>query len=352
MKRLRVGINGCGRIGRAFIRQYLQLPQPNFDIVVINDLMSLEQCLYLLRFDSIHGRLENTLLEPSNSGLDTALNTVHGSIAFLQSTAIPDWRPYNLDVVVEVSGVHSRQSAVQMHFAQGVPHVLLGAPLLDDAGELCLHFPAGFTGLLPGAALHLNAEHQIFSAFSCTTQALVTLMQPLLSSQIVIESMMVTELHGFTSNQKLVDGPHTDWRRGRSATESIIPTATKGIFGVEYFFPQLREKVAGYSIRVPVPNMAALNVCLHLAKPVELQVMLAMYKQAAASDELQRLAVDNQPGVSKDYLGRTESAVLATDLCQVNHHQLRLYAWYDNEYGYARRLIDSLNTAIYAGQSS
>lgn len=346
MKKLRIGINGCGRIGRALMRQYFELSDPRFEIVVINEPMALDQLIYLLKFDSVHGRLpQNIALKTSGEKPESrTLLTPHGPISYLQEKQCPSWTHFNLDYVVDLSGAFTRIEDVRQHLHNGAARVLLGAPLRDDEGIMCRAFPEDSIGILPGASVLDQPESaRILSSFSCTTQALLTLLKPLLEADLpAIQSVMVTELHGFTSSQALVDGPHADWRRGRSATESIIPTATQGIFGVEYFYPELANKLAGYSVRVPVPNVAAVNVCLHLETTVTLNDVLEVYKGEAVKNN-GVLGVDVEPTVSCDYIGRTESAVLATDLCQVNHHQLRLYAWYDNEYGYARRILESIN---------
>lgn len=345
-RQLRVGINGCGRIGRAILRQYFALAAPQFKVVVVHDLMPVEQLHYLLSFDSVHGRLASELDIVSGEGL----RSLHGLIRYDVSPNLPQWDSYDLDLVVDVSGVFSRVDRVQDHLAAGAPRVLLGSPLLDDEGQLCRQLPVYAGALRPGDVIDLcpnsaQANIKVLTSYSCTTQALQVLLAPLLAPHSIcpeIKSLLVTELHGFTSGQSLVDQAHKDWRRGRSAPESIIPTPTQGILGVESFFPELQGKTAGYSIRVPVPNIAAVDVSLHLAEPVMLDDILSLYRSAERGIMNGILAVDQAPGVSVDYVGRTESAVLAADLCQVVGHQLRLYAWYDNEYGYANRIIDAL----------
>ncbi len=337
----KVGVNGCGRLGRAFVRQYLEMSTPSFQIKVINDPMPLDQLIYLLQYDSVHGRLS----VPVNLSADgQSLSTPHGEIHYSQTESIPDWTAYSLDILVELSGAHTRMSQVAKHLSSGVSTVLLGAPLLDENGQICRQLPSWAQGIWPGQSVVAPVQKGVFSAFSCTTQALVTLLQPLLMNKVSIESIMVTELHGFTSSQHLLDGPHKDWRRGRGATTSIIPTQTQGIYGTEQLFPELADRVSGYSIRVPVPDVAALDVSLHLTEQMELEEVLTLFKSASDGVLKHKLALEFQPLVSVDFIGRIESAVLAVDLCQVNRHQLRLYAWYDNEYGYARRLLDSLGS--------
>lgn len=345
-KQLRVGINGCGRIGRAILRQYFALKAPGFQIVVMHDLMPLAQLHYLLRYDSVHGRLGaelNLVEKPDQVGLQTP----QGFIAYDASPNLPQWDAYTLDLVVDVSGVYSHGDQVLQHMKFGASKVLLGAPLLNAKSQLYRKLPVYAKALKPGDAIDLSLEASVFTAYSCTTQALWTLLFPLMSASKftdgfpAIRSMLVTELHGFTAGQALVDQAHRDWRRGRSAPESMIPTATQGIFGVEHFFPELCKKVAGYSIRVPVPNVAAVDVSLQLAQPITLEEVLDLY--SLAQESLKGiLALDFEQGVSVDYIGRTESAILAGDLCQVVGDQLRLYAWYDNEYGYANRILNAL----------
>ncbi|MBK84032.1 MAG: glyceraldehyde 3-phosphate dehydrogenase NAD-binding domain-containing protein [Pseudomonadota bacterium] len=343
MKQLKVGINGCGRLGRAFLRQYLRMTNPQFQVVVINDPMPMDQLVYLTRYDSVHGRLENDVAFEVKGQV---IASPHGDIAYPQTKDVPHWSDYQLDMVVELSGVYTKTSMVQKHLAAGAPKVLLGAPLLDEQGKITRQFPDWATGIWPGEALDLASNCKVFSGFSCTTQALVTLLRPLVDNNIGIESAMVTELHGFTTSQHLLDSPHKDWRRGRNAASSIIPTPTQGIFGAEQLMPVLQGRISGYSIRVPVPDVAALDVSVHLSSEHKLEQILALYKQAENGNLKNILSLEDQPLVSVDFIGRTESAVLAEDLCQVNRHQLRLYGWYDNEYGYARRLLDSLNLSV------
>jgi len=339
--KIRVGINGCGRIGRAFLRHYFNLVEPSFAVVVIHDVMPLAQLQYLLEFDSVHGRCQHPISIDEKA---VALQTCHGLIGFERGKSLPSWDNYQVDIVLELTGQFSDDIALQTHLNHGASRVLLCAPLLHKSGQILLDLPAHAKGLMPGESIDFSGPHRIFSAFSCTTQAFLTLLKPLQDQKLPIQSIMVTEIHGYTAGQRLIDGPHDDWRRGRSATQSIIPTATQGIFGVEYFYPELSSKIAGFSIRVPIPNVAALNVCFHLDGDYSLTEITTIFRQAQALKTVNGLGIEQAPTVSVDYQGRLESAVLATDLCQINHRQLRLYAWYDNEYAYAMRLVESLSS--------
>jgi len=365
-KPLRVGVNGCGRIGRTLLRLLTGVEYPGvnnslIDLVVAHDLMPAEQLVYLLNNDSVHGRLECPFIYDATTHHITRLGW---SFVYKESKhpQVPLWSDYGIHTLVETSAAYRTKEALQLHLDAGVDNILLAAPLLLEDSSID---PNSWTkqvhGLMPGE-FEPHATARIYPTFSCTTQAMLTVLAPLLASTnpihakshldgesaldtattLDIESMMVTELHGYTTSQSLLDGPHRDWRRGRAAASSIIPTMTQGIFGVEQFFPHLHGKVSGYSARVPVNNVAAVDINIVLKKPVDLDAIIEKLTINSTSYLLGRLAIDRQPLVSVDYIGRTESAIVAADLCQTIGRQLRLFAWYDNETGYSSRLIESL----------
>ena len=360
-KPLRVGVNGCGRIGRTMLRMLTDQPaQGPLQLIVANDVMSIDQLVYLLNYDSIHG----VLSEPFDYDQKTSTLSRKGwRFKYIQHQEPPDWSSYSIDILVELSAAYRHRLALDQHLTSGAPRILLGQPLLlpDSSidpvqwGEgIYGVFPGEFIGKVPAShrhqALDLVQEAKIFPAFSCTSQALTTLLEPLLVKTtgeanlepLAFESIMVTELHGYTTSQQLLDAPHRDWRRGRAAASSIIPTMTQGIFSLEQFFPQLENKVSGYSARVPINNVAAVDVNCVLRDEVSLADILYRLEQASQGFLKNRLAIDRAPLVSVDYIGRSESAILAEDLCHQIGRQVRLFAWYDNEIGYSARLIESL----------
>ena len=328
---MKMAINGLGRIGRQVVRALQSGHYPQLQLVVVRDCMPIDLAAHLLAVDSTHGEADFLV-----SHSDMALQIGGSSVAYHQvidKSEYPAWP--NVDVVLECTGAHSRFSEYKDRSWQGARRVIISAPAESLVDQV----------IVPGANEgELRADARLLSAASCTTNALAVILAPLLD-HLCIDNVSVTELHGYTRDQHLIDGVHTDWRRARGATQSMIPTRTLGIGTVERIFPALTDRVLGYSMRVPVVNSAALDLTIHCQGALPSLVdILRHFEQAAQQWQAQFgrpiLGVSRSPLVSCDFIGRTESAVIDVERMVLRGQTLRLLAWFDNEVGYANRLLD------------
>jgi len=316
----RIAVNGFGRVGRALFRAWLsRLPeceQKGLELVAINDPVQQEHLLYLLKYDSAHGTLPS--IPPQ----------VIEKIIFSKNKTSHDWAALDVDWVVDCSGAYRRRALAEQHLAAGAKKVLIGAPAFDEI-DFTLLYGVNHNQLLP--------RHKIISAGSCTANALAVLCQPLVKN---IQQALFTEMHAFTMDQNLVDGYHPDPRRGRAAAHNMIPTSTAAPQCVATVLPELMGRIQGYSMRVPTLNVACLDLTLKLTQPLSLDTLKEMYRQQACVGLKGVLATETEALVSSDFNGNTFSAVVDETQLRVTDDLVKIVAWYDNETGYAHRLLD------------
>src|SRR5690554_371926 len=320
---IKLGINGLGRIGRLAIR--IAWNNPAIEVVRVNDPgADAETFAHLLNFDSVHGRWQH---EAAADG--DVLVIDHQRIAFSRNKAIneTDWR--DCDIVLEASGKMKTVGVLNDYLAQGVQRVVVSAPVKE----------AGALNVVMGVNDHLfnPNEHRIVTAASCTTNCLAPVVK-VLQEKIGIKHGSITTIHDLTNTQSILDAPHKDLRRARACGMSLIPTSTGSATAITHIFPELKGRLNGHAIRVPLANASITDCVFEVARETTEEEVNALLK-AAAEGELQGiLGYEERPLVSIDYRTDPRSSIIdALSTMVVNRTQVKIYAWYDNEWGYANR---------------
>ncbi len=339
---LRIAINGFGRIGRNVLRALLERFEVlgrAIHVVAINDLASADILLHLLKFDSTHGRLSRlgvsaeVLDDKNNTQLCLTKNNLTYCIKML-SEADPKnlpWRTLGIDVVLECTGHFRSYEQAQLHIAAGAQQVIIGAAPFDNV-DACI--------VMGVNTAELTRKLPIISSVSCTTQALVPLIDTL-DKAFGVRSAMMTEIHAVTADQTVLDQAHRDPRRARASGYNIIPTTSSSIAATERVLPSMVGKINGHSIRVPTINVAAIDVTFVFDTPdVSVDAIREKLRAASLGDLINIMAYTDEPLVSSDFIHQPESLIIdGQQLMQVGE-QYKVFAWYDNEWGYANRLLD------------
>lgn len=336
---IKVAINGYGRIGRVAHRVILEKHAPEIEIVAINAGAStdLQGWAYLLKYDTVYRELANhtITIDPTTAGGSIGSLVIDGKKIPVYSqkdaTLLP-WKTLGVDVVIESTGHFTTEEKLKTHITAGAKAVVLSAPVKGESE-------------IPTCVLSVNAKdfkgEDIISNASCTTNSIAPVAKIMLET-FGIEKAMMTTIHGYTSDQRLQDGGHKDYRRARAAAENIIPTSTGATIAATKALPQLADKFSGLAIRVPVPVGSLSDFTFVLSKDVSKEQINAAFTKAAESSEYKGiLAVTSDPIVSSDIIGNSHSAIVDLSLTQVVGGNLaKVIAWYDNEYGYANRLVE------------
>ncbi len=344
---VRVAINGYGRIGRVAHRVILQWHSDEIEVVAINAGHStdIKGWMYLLKYDSVYGLLPQDINVKPNPNTDDKTMLGHLVISGKEipvysqkdPTLLP-WRDLNVDVVIESTGHFTTADKLQPHIASGARAVVLSAPAKGEGVP---------TYVISVNETDYKGERMINNA-SCTTNC-ITPVAKIIDAAFGIDKAMMTTIHGYTSDQKLQDGGHKDYRRARAAGLNIIPTSTGATIAAGEVLPQLKGVFAGLSVRVPVPVGSLSDFTFLLKKSVTVEDVNAALKREAENPVYKGiLAVTNDPLVSSDIIGNSHSSIVDLSLTQVaGGNMLKVIAWYDNEYGYANRLVEE---AIMVGQ--
>ncbi|HEY5391047.1 MAG TPA: type I glyceraldehyde-3-phosphate dehydrogenase [Hanamia sp.] len=323
---MRVAINGMGRIGRLLFRRLSE--NPTIEIVAVNDLISIENLAYLVRYDSVYGTFSSPIKTGNNS-----LYVLDREISVLQ-TANPlelPWQELDVDVVLECTGHFLNKEKASMHLKAGAKKVLLSTTGADD-------IPLMVYGFNQKDSLN---EMDILSPGGCMTNCSVHILY--LLNAIGIKSVHVNILHSYTSRQSLVDMPHDQFRRGRAAAESIIPVAIDLNKSLNRLLPSLNNKINVYSTRVPVANGAMASFTIQLKSNTTTKQINKLFENASQNQYKDILEYTEEPLVSLDIKGNTHSCIIdATQTAAIDNH-VRVVAWFDNEYGFTSRMIDWLN---------
>jgi glyceraldehyde 3-phosphate dehydrogenase len=323
---IRVGINGFGRIGRNFLRAVRQHGR-NIEVVAVNDLTDPKTLVHLFKYDSILGRFDG---EVSLSG---DVMTVDGhEVKFL---AEPDpaklpWGELGVDVVVESTGRFTNGTKAKAHLDGGAKKVVLSAPGKEIDGTF-----------VPGVNLDTydSASMNIVSAASCTTNCLAP-MAKVLNDAFGVERGLMTTIHAYTADQNLQDGPHSDLRRARAAALNMVPTTTGAAAAVGLVLPELKGKLDGFAVRVPVPTGSLVDLTFEASKEVTVEAVNACMKEAAEGSMKGIIKYTEDPIVSTDIQGDDVSTIFDAPLTKVIDNQVKVIAWYDNEWGYTVRLVN------------
>jgi glyceraldehyde 3-phosphate dehydrogenase len=322
---MRIAINGMGRIGRLLTRRLLDLQ--GVELVAVNDIMERENLAYLLRYDSIYG----TLTKPVSYG-DGHLTIGSRRFAAFQTEhpAELPWAALGVDIVLECSGRFTHGDKAAIHLKAGARKVLLSTTGSPDLPLLIYGFNQQA----------LTGSVDIVSPGGCMTNCMVPLLD--LFSQMGLESVQVNIVHSYTSRQELVDAPHKQLRRGRAAAESIIPVEIDLAVSLERLMPELKGRIATVSTRVPVANGAMADLSVQLTTTTSRRDINALFETAACGEYKGILDYTEEAPVSQDIRGNTHSCVVDGGLTSVVGRQVKLIAWFDNEYGYTSRMLDWL----------
>jgi glyceraldehyde 3-phosphate dehydrogenase len=323
---VRVGINGFGRIGRNFYRA-AQASGADVEIVAVNDLTDNKTLAHLLKYDSILGRF------PAEVSYDEENILVGGKqIRALEERdpAKLPWKDLGVDVVIESTGFFTKAADAQKHIDGGAKKVIISAPATDD--DITIVMGVNHTEYDP-------ANHHIISNASCTTNCLAPLAK-VLHDKWGIERGLMTTVHAYTQDQNLQDGPHKDLRRARAAALNIVPTSTGAAKAIGLVLPDLKGKLDGFALRVPVPTGSATDLTVTLAGTPSLAEVKAAYKEAADGALKGYLTYTEDDIVSSDIVTDPASCIFDAGLTKVIGNQVKVVGWYDNEWGYSNRLVD------------
>ena len=332
----RVAINGFGRIGRNVLRAWFENPKAfNFDIVAINDIADVETLVHLFRYDTTHGRFAGNV-EISQKNEQIVLNISAGTktlnvrvLNIAEPAALP-WQQLNIDVVLECTGLFRSREAATRHIKAGAKRVIIGAAPFDTVDAAIVY----------GVNHHeIKASDQIISSVSCTTQALVPLVK-IIDDAFGIDTAMMTEIHAVTADQTVLDKAHRDLRRARASGQNIIPTTSSALGALKRVMPKMENRIEGYSIRVPTINVAAIDLTFISHTPITVHKINEVLVKSAQYDYAQIMAVTDEPLVSSDFNHSPYSLIVDLSQTLVVGHQAKVFAWYDNEWGYANRLLD------------
>ena len=325
MQTIRIAINGFGRIGRNLFRLLLQHPQIN--VVVVNDLAPTSTMAHLLKYDSVHGKLnENIRFD------DQHLIVNEEKIVFLHEADISkiDWHPYQIDFVIEATGKHKTTQLLQHHLQNGAKRVILSVPPEDSEIK---------TVVLGVNESILTGEETIISNASCTTNNAAPMIQ-VIKNLCDLDKAFITTVHSYTTDQSLHDQPHKDLRRARAAAQSIIPTTTGAAKALTKIFPEYDGKMGGGGIRVPVPDGSLTDITCYVNRDVTVEEINQAFKTASETKLKGIVEYTEDPIVSVDVIGNTHSCVFDAQLTVVLGRMVKIVGWYDNEIGYSSRLID------------
>ncbi|NRA83283.1 MAG: ArsJ-associated glyceraldehyde-3-phosphate dehydrogenase [Gammaproteobacteria bacterium] len=331
--KIKIGINGFGRMGRLAMR--VAFDHPDVDIIQINDPAGdVATLAHLLNFDSIHGRWHH---EATHAESNMLIEHHHIKVTHHTDIAATDWS--NCDVVLEGSGKMKTKALLQAYLDQGVKRVVVTAPVKE----------AGVLNIVMGINQHLynKDQHPIVTAASCTTNCLAPVVK-VLHDSIGIKHGSMTTIHNITNTQTILDAPHKDLRRARACGMSLIPTTTGSATAITNIFPELAGKLNGHAIRVPLANASLTDCVFEMLRDTSVEEVNQLLKQASENELDGILGFEERPLVSIDYRTDPRSSIIdAPSTMVVNNTQVKLYVWYDNEWGYANRAAE---LAILVGQ--
>jgi len=324
MKKIRVAINGFGRIGRVYLRNCIN--DPAIDIVVINDLTDSATLAHLLKYDSVHRKFEGEVKAEGNNLI------INGKsikvVSFKDPEQLP-WKENNIDIVVECTGHFLDKVSAAKHITAGAKKVILSAPAKDD------DIRSVVLGVNDNVLLDSDV---IVSNASCTTNCAAPMLKVL--DQFGIEEAYITTVHSYTSDQRIHDAPHKDLRRARAAAMSIIPTSTGAAKAITKIFPHLDGKIGGCGMRVPVPDGSLTDITCVLTKIPTVKEINDTFKAASQKDLKGILEYTEDPVVSVDVIGNSHSVLYDAEFTSIVGNLVKIIGWYDNEWGYSNRLVD------------
>jgi glyceraldehyde 3-phosphate dehydrogenase len=333
---MKISINGFGRIGRLVLRAFWESSKKyNFEIIAINDLLPVDSAIYLLKYDSVHGKLDCDVQKIS----ETEISIDGKKITYLshQSPEMLPWKELGIDLVMECTGVFKTKDDCLAHLKAGARKVLISAP--SDSADKTIVFGVNDGSINPQMDL-------IISNASCTTNCLAPIVKTI-HEQIGIVNGFATTIHSYTGDQRLVDMNHKDMRRARAAALNMVPTSTGATKAIEKIFPELKGKLSGLSIRVPTPNVSMIDFTFVVAQNTsikEINTAVVAYSNNQLKDILGYV---NDPLVSSDFNHSPLSSIVDCSLTKViDDRTVHLVAWYDNEWGFSNRMLDTASKML------
>ncbi|WP_233254321.1 glyceraldehyde-3-phosphate dehydrogenase [Salipaludibacillus keqinensis] len=330
----RIAINGFGRIGRMVFRKCIEDSQ--IDVVAINASYPPETLAHLIKYDTIHGTLNKQIETDGNSLI------VDGKRVILCQNRDPKqlpWGNFDVDVVVEATGKFTSRADAGLHLEAGAKKVVITAPGRDE--DMTIVYGVNERAYNP-------ERHHILSNASCTTNCLAPVVK-VLNEAFDLESGVMTTVHSYTNDQKNIDNPHKDLRRARACGQSIIPTTTGAAKAIGKVLPELNGKLHGMALRVPTPNVSLVDFVGNIKRDTTVEEVNQVFSQAAKGSMHGILDYTNEPLVSTDFNGNTHSSIIdGLSTMVINHRQIKVLAWYDNEWGYSCRVVDLVK---YVGAS-
>ena len=323
---VRVAINGFGRIGRNVLRAIAESGRRDIEVVGINDLGPVETNAHLLRYDSVHGRFPGTVTVDGDS-----ISLGNGKIkvtAHRDPTALP-WKDLGIDIALECTGIFSAKAKAVAHLTAGAKRVLVSAPA--DGADATIVYGVNHDVL--------TKDHLVVSNGSCTTNCLAPVVK-VLNDTVGIETGFMTTIHAYTGDQPTLDTLHKDLYRGRAAAMSMIPTSTGAAKAIGLVLPELKGKLDGYALRVPIPTGSVTDLTVELKKSASVEEINAAYKAAAEGPLKGILKYYDAPIVSSDIVTDPHSSIYDSGLTKAIDNQAKVVSWYDNEWGYSNRLVD------------
>ena len=323
---VKVGINGFGRIGRIVFRASLN--NPNVEIVAINDLTDAKMLAHLLKYDSVHGILNEEVTVDGDS-IVVAGHKI--KVTAERDPAQIPWAELGAEVVIESTGRFTKRADAAKHLEGGAKKVIISAPATDEDITIVMGV---------NQEKYDASKHDVISNASCTTNCLAPFAK-VLNEKFGIKRGMMTTVHSYTNDQQILDLPHKDYRRARAAAESMIPTTTGAAKAVALVLPELKGKLNGMAMRVPTPNVSVVDLVAELEKEVTVEEVNAALKAAAEGELKGILEYSELPLVSKDYNGNTHSSAIdALSTMVMEGNMVKVLSWYDNETGYSNRVVD------------
>jgi len=336
MAKIRIAINGFGRIGRIFCRQMIN--NQNMELVAINDLADTRSLCHLLKYDSVHRRFPGTVEHDENH---LYIKGQKVKICNVENPENLPWDELKIDVVVESTGNFVKKEQAELHLKAGAKKVVISAPAKGESDEVQY--------IVLGVNNHLiNKQDRIISNSSCTTNNVAPLIM-ILDENWGVEKGFITTVHSYTKDQHLLDSPHKDLRRGRAAAYSIVPTTTGAAKAATKIFPHLKNNLGGAGIRVPVPDGSLTDLTCTLREPASIEAINQKFKEAADGKLKGILEYTEDPIVSMDVIGNTHSAIFDAGLTAVlgeKNKLVKVVAWYDNEVGYSSRLVELIEKFV------
>lgn len=323
---MKVGINGFGRIGRLVLHGALD--DPNFDVVAINDLTDAKTLAHLLKYDTNHGTLK---ADVSVDGDNIVVNGKKIKVFAERDPKNIPWGELGVEYVVESTGVFRKRDQAQWHIDAGAKKVIITAPAKEEDITIVMGV---------NEDLYDPEKHHVISNASCTTNCLAPVAK-VIHDAFGIKKGLMTTVHAYTNDQRILDLPHKDLRRARAAAMNIVPTTTGAAAAVGLVLPELKGKLDGFAMRVPVSTVSVVDLVVETEKPVTAEAANAELKKAAEGKLKGILAFEEEPLVSTDFMGNDNSSIVDAALTKtMGDNMLKVVAWYDNEWGYSMRVID------------